>query len=189
MDGKSVKSKVKYLGTVIDSDKGMYRNRVRGTFTYALDTGEYEVLDWEDVPSPEQGAPSSNLDFGDGYLLHGVMDETLMTECIEAMGTGVESTIAALVEYYVLTDRMGMCNTLDWYIGNYASILYPNADLRSQRISDALMVMGNGQFYRCFFKAYLEKVADARNQLIAVDSKGVLNAIDIGMTEASNHNR
>ena len=189
VSGKSDKSRVEYLGRVVDKERGIYSNRARGTFTYDLETGEYGVPDWEDVPLPERNEPPrSNLDFGDAYLLHRVMQVEGLTDCIEAMGTGAEDTIAALAEFCVLTDRLGMCNALDWFDGSYASIMHPRADLRSQRISDALMLMGDGQSHRDFFLEYLRTVAGDGDQLVAVDSKGVLNAIDIGLTETSNHN-
>lgn len=81
-----------------------------------------------------------------------------------------------------------MCNAQDWYEGSYVSMMHPRADLRSQRISDALMVMGDGQSHRDFFLEYVRTVAGDGDHLVAVDSKGVLNAIDIGLTETSNHN-
>ena len=189
VNGRSVKSKVDYLGVVVDREKGIYRNRGRGTFTYDVETGEYGIPDWEDVPLCERnGPPRANLDFGDVYLLRGMMRIDGLEDCIEAMGAGAEDTIAALVEFCVLTDRLGMCNAQDWYEGSYASMMHPRADLRSQRISDALMVMGDGQSHRDFFLEYIKTVTGDGDQLVAVDSKGVLNAIDIGLTETSNHN-
>ena len=189
VDGRSVKTSVLYLGQVVDAEKGIYRSRDRGTFTYDLETGEFGVPDWEDVPLQERnGSPRANLDFGDGYLLHGVMEAEGLLGCIDAMGTGAEDTVAALTEFCVLTSDLGMRNAEEWYEGNYASILYPKADLRSQRISDALMVIGDGQSHRDFFTEYLRTFSMDGDQLVAVDSKGVLNAIDIGLTETSNHN-
>ena len=159
VNGRSVKSKVDYLGVVVDKEKGIYRNRGRGTFTYDVETGEYGIPDWEDVPLCERnGPPRANLDFGDVYLLRGMMRIDGLEDCIEAMGTGAEDTIAALVEFCVLTDRLGMFNAQDWYEGSYASMMHPRADLRSQRISDALMVMGDGQSHRDFFQEYVRMV-------------------------------
>lgn len=187
VEGKSVKSSVMYLGAVVDKEKGIYRSRDRGTFTYDLDTGEFGTPAWDDVPL-QRDAIRSNLDFGDGFLVHGMMEAEGLLRCIEAMGTGAEDTIAALTEFCILTDRLGMCNAEEWFEGNYASILYPKADMRSQRISDALMLIGDGQSHRDFFLEYLKTVAGNKDQLVAVDSKGVLNAIDIDLTETNNHN-
>ena len=39
VDGRSVKTSVLYLGQVVDAEKGIYRSRDRGTFTYDLETG------------------------------------------------------------------------------------------------------------------------------------------------------
>ncbi len=136
---------------MIDADRGIYRNRVWGTFTYDLETSEYGVLNWEDVlPLNTRHPLQSGL--RKQISTAWIMDETGMTECIEAMGTCAEDTIAVLVEYCIFTDRMDMCNALDWYVRNYVSILYPNVDLRSLCISNALMVMDDGQFHMDFFK-------------------------------------
>lgn len=189
VDGKSVKSKVEYLGVVVDKERGIYRNRERGTFTYDPETKQFGTPEWRDVPIPSGDInPRWNLDFGDGFLIHGVMEAAGLLGCIEAMGTGAEDTISALIEFCVLTDNLGMCNAEEWYEGNYARILYPGADLRSQRISDMLMLIGDEQSHRDFFVEYLKTVAGDSDQLVAVDSKGVLNAINMGLTETSNHN-
>ena len=87
VNGRSVKSKVDYLGVVVDREKGIYRNRGRGTFTYDIETGEYGIPDWEDVPLCERnGPPRANLDFGDVYLLDEMMRTEGLEDCIEAMG-------------------------------------------------------------------------------------------------------
>lgn len=186
--GKSTKSEVVYLGLVVDRDKGIYRNRKRGTFTYDPEKGVYGTPAWGNVPLPERkGAIRFNLDFGDIYLLDRVMDAVGLKRCIDAMGTGAEETVMALTGFCVLVDRMGMCNAEDWWEGSYARILYRNADLRSQRISDALEVIGDGQSHRDFFIEYLKTVAHD-GEMVALDSKGVVNAIDTGLTETSNHN-
>ena len=91
-NGRSVKSNVDYLGAVVDKDKGIYRNRSRGTFTYDIETGEYGIPDWEDVPLCERnGHPRANLDFGDVYLLDEMMRTVGLEDCIEAMGTGART--------------------------------------------------------------------------------------------------
>lgn len=46
-----------------------------------------------------------------------------------------------------------------------------------------------GSFTWTSSRAYLEKMAGARDQLVAINSKGVLNAININMTGMNNHNR
>lgn len=189
VEGRCVKSKVDYLGKVIDKEAGIYYNRQRGFFTYDIETGEYGTVGLGDLPAKEPaGPPRLSLDFGDGYILGQMMEQEGMLECIDAMGTGGEDTLAALVVFCVCNDRLGMCNAETWYEGSCTSLMYPKADLRSQRISDALAVMGDERSHRDFFDTYLGRFAREGSQLVAVDSKGVVNAIDIGLTGTSNHN-
>lgn len=188
VDGKSVKTSVDYLGVVVDKEKGIYRSRDRGTFTYDLEENRYGVPDWGDVPRPKAaGTPRRCLDFGDSYLLDRVVHEFGMDRCIRALGTGGEDTIFALLGFCIFNERLGMCNAEEWFAGNFASILYPGADLRSQRISDALYLMGDEQSFRDFFAEYLPLV-NGDGGFVAIDSKGIVNAIDVELTQTSNHN-
>lgn len=188
-DGKVVKESVIYLGMVVDRDKGIYRNRKRGTFTYDLETGKYSTPSFEQIQRDcELLQPKYTLDFGDAYALSKLMDGCGLSGCIDAMGTGGEDTTKALVLFCTLTDRLGMYNAEVWFEGSYARILYPKAVLTSQRISDALAILGDEQSFRDFMCSYIPLVTGDQDQCVAVDSKGVVNCIDMGLTQVSNHN-
>lgn len=188
-DGRVVKESVIYLGKVVDREKGVYHNRERGTFTYDIGTGEYGMPSFEQIQTNREPLqPKCTLDFGDVYALSRLMDECGLSGCIDAMGTGGEDTTKALVLFCTLTDRLGMCNAEDWFDGSYARILYAKAVLASQRISDALAILGDERSYRDFMGSYIPLVTGNQGQCVAVDSKGVVNSIDIGLTQVSNHN-
>lgn len=188
-DGKVVKDSIEYLGFVVNREKGVYRSRQRGTFTYNLETGEFGLPTFEELQTGSVPMrPRCTLDFGDAYLLSMLMEESGLSKCIDAMGTGGEDTIKALVLFCTLTDGLGMCNAEDWFEGSYARILFPDAVLASQRISDALAIMGDDQSYRDFMQTYVPLVTKDQGQCVAIDSKGVVNAVGIGLTQASNHN-
>ena len=77
-----------------------------------------------------------------------------------------------------------------WWSGSYARILYPNANLSSQRISDMLEAIGREDNMRAFFNAYLGWIgADVREgSNILIDSTGLPNGIRFPLTAVSNHN-
>ncbi len=189
VNGISEKTDTIYLGLVLNKDKGIYRNKNRGTFTYDIDTGEFGVPRWEDVPIAEPaGPPRMNLDFGDAYLIDRMLGITGLDGCIDAMGTGGEDTVASLVTFGILNHGLGLCNAEIWYQGSIIRLLRPRAEMASQRISDMLTLMGDEGSHRDFFKAYLPLVTGGESQLVAIDSKGVVNAIDVELTQPSNHN-
>ena len=71
-------------------------------------------------------------------------------------------------------------------------MLYPKANLTSQRISDFLTAIGDEYSYREFFKAYLEYLFKNANRTenagILIDSTGLPNSIHFPLTAVSNHN-
>jgi transposase len=87
---------------------------------------------------------------------------------------------------------MANCHAQDWYEGNFARILYPKANLTSQRISDFLTAIGDEYSYREFFKAYFEflfkNISEIEDTSILIDSTGLPNSIHFPLTAISNHN-
>ena len=73
---------------------------------------------------------------------------------VEAIGYGNPDTLKAMLLYYILCSTAN-CHAASWWEGSYARILFPNADLRSQRISDFLMAIGDEYSQREFFGKYL----------------------------------
>jgi len=61
-------------------------------------------------------------------------------------------------QYYVLCN-LANCHAGDWWNGNYVRILYPDANLSRQRISDMLLSIGDEGVYRDFFKEYVKLLA------------------------------
>jgi hypothetical protein len=85
---------------------------------------------------------------------------------------------------------MANCHAQDWYEGNYARILYPKANLTSQRISDFLTTIGEEHNQRKFFQKYIQHLQqtgiDTKN--ILIDSSGLPNSIHFPLTAIRNHN-
>ena len=73
---------------------------------------------------------------------------------IDEIGYGNPDTLKAMLSYYILCS-MASCHAQDWYEGNFARILYPKANLTSQRISDFLTAIGDEYSYRGSLKRIL----------------------------------
>jgi len=75
------------------------------------------------------------------------------------LGYGIKNGVKyAMVKYYVLCN-LANCHAGDWWDGNYVRILYPDANLSSQRISDMLLSIGDEGVSRDFFKEYVKLLA------------------------------
>ena len=73
----------------------------------------------------------------------------------------------------------------EWYNGNYARICFPNLDLSSQRISEALCRIGDEALWRRFFIQYTQSVYT--NNGVIIDSTGLPNDIGISLTALGHH--
>ncbi|NBK23867.1 MAG: IS4/IS5 family transposase [Spirochaetia bacterium] len=189
-EGNKVISTQKSLGRVLDEQKGIFQNKERGVFTYDVETDTYGKADPSFVPKAKRKDAREKLilDFGDSYFLEDFIRKNGLWPCIKALGYGNPDTVAAMVHYYVLCN-LANCHASDWWDGNYARILYPDANLSSQRISDMLGYIGEERFHRDFFKEY-SKLLIKRDEGtdILIDSTGLPNSIHFPLTAISNHN-
>jgi transposase len=93
-----------------------------------------------------------------------------------------------MISYYILYNTAN-CHANEWWTGSYASILYPNANLTSQRISDFLADIGEEEPIRKFFNQYLSILRCTKSvSNILIDSTGLPNSIRFPLTAVSNHN-
>jgi hypothetical protein len=189
-EGDKVISTQKSLGRVLDEKKGIFRNRERGIFTYDVNTDTYGKVDPSYVPkiSRKDAKEKLILDFGDSYFLDAFIRKNGLEPSIKALGYGNPDTVRAMVQYYVLCN-LANCHAGTWWDGNYARILYPDANLSSQRISDMLLYIGDEGVYRDFFKEYTKLLAKKdEGTNILIDSTGLPNSIHFPLTAISNHN-
>jgi transposase len=189
--GGKVKTKQVSLGRVIDEEAGIYKNRKRGVFTYDVNTDSYGEPDTSviiPVIKRKNRAEKLILDFGDAYFVDRYIGRIKMWEAIEAMKYGNGDTVKALLMFYVLCNTANS-NATEWYNGNYARVLYPKANLESQRISDLLSSIGEESSHRAFFREYTKQLAHKKGgEDIIIDSSGLPNSIHFPLTAVSNHN-
>jgi hypothetical protein len=190
-DGKHVNKESINLGRVIDKEKGIYQNRQRGVFTYCLDNDTYGTPDAAFVP-PQQNSNRIEkliLDFGDAFFLDAFIRKIGLSSAIEAIGYGNPDTLYSMICYYILCSTAN-CHASDWWDGSYTRIMYPKANITSQRISSFLTAIGDEGTYRDFFEEYLKYITKGKSSgtNILIDSTGLPNNIHFPLTAISNHN-
>jgi hypothetical protein len=113
-------------------------------FTYNIDNNVYGKPPASYVPVPEHKIREKLIpDFGDTFLLNSFIAKSGPVPAIEGIGYGNADTLKAMICYYILCSASN-CHANDWWDGNYARILYPNANLTSQRISEFLTYYPGG---------------------------------------------
>ncbi len=144
IDGKVVKNNKIYLGREVDFERGIFESKERGLFTFDLKTGEFGQVDMAGLPNRCRGRKILVADFGDMFVLDRFLREIGLYECIDANCSPNPDTFKALVCYYVLTTDPNSW-AKDWYSTNYASVLFPNADMDDRRISEFLKRIGSSR--------------------------------------------
>jgi hypothetical protein len=179
--GKKVNDPI-YLGKVVNLEEGIFYSRQRGYFRYTIEKG-FDDCDLE-VPASQE---KLILDFGPAYLL----DRLLKNEGYSGLFSGIlekkQDSLMALLFYRIL-EKGGYYLAEDWLAGSYASILFPKAQLQSQRVSELLRELGDESVVRAFFTRYLRKaIPQDRKTGILIDSTGLPNNIDFYLTAVNNH--
>jgi len=179
------------LGRVVDEEAGIYTNRKLGVFTYNVITDTYGTPNASaaiPVIRRKNSVEKLVLDFGDAFFVDRYIARIGLRDAVDAMKYGNHDSVKALLLFYVLCNTANY-NAAEWFNGNYASLLYPKANLESQRISDLMSSIGEESSYRAFFREYSKLLAHrAGGEDILIDSTGLPNSIRFPLTAVSNHN-
>lgn len=187
-DGSKVVSKQVHLGRVLDKERHVFQNRERGVFTFDPKTGEYGAPPADfNIPAVKRKNAREKLilDFGDAWFLDEFLKANDMMDLVSELGYGNKDSCRALFAFYLLC-REANVNAATWLEGSYARILYPNANLASQRISDMLEVIGQEDCQRVVFRSYFKLVGKTDKGVI-IDSTGLPNSVHFPLTAVSNH--
>ena len=187
--GASTSMKYTYLGKVIDREAGIYKSRERGVFTFDVNTGTFgEVPENFAFPSVQKRKRVS-VDFGDSFFLNQFLWKSGVMDVVDQIGYGNPDTLHAMLLFYTLS---GLANVdaIHWYEGNVVQLLYPKANMTSQRISDFLATIGTPEKQMAFQKAYIEYVMNhySKDKNILIDSSGLPNGIHMPATRINVHN-
>jgi hypothetical protein len=177
------------LGRVIDKEAGVFRSRERGLFCYTLEDG------YCDLPArfSEKHEPAEMtrliLDFGDCFFLFQYFENQAFKDAFYKILPQQTDSLLSLIFYKILTDKKAYCYADTWWKGNYASLLFPEAKLVSQRVSEFLEAVGREEVQRRFFQEYYQLLYGNQNTAgILIDSSGLPNASSMSVTQITNHN-
>jgi len=210
----AIKKEYINLGRVLDKERHIFRNRERGEFTFDPNTHIYGKVP-EDFISPGKTRRSSTykigrkhysrlvLQFGDIFFYNEFFKILGIKDAVDAIAFSNKDTLYSLLCYYV-TSSEANCYAEDWYELSYARVLWPNANMSSQRISEALEIIGLEENKRAFFARYYDfvrkcQMTDKKSDYgmiengdigdgILIDSSGLPNEAKLPVTGVNNHN-
>ena len=197
-NGKRIEKEYTNLGRVLDKELGIYKNRARGIYQYDLANDYYdEKPKWDQSSTPVEypvvhktrNREKCILDFGDTFFLDSYIKSSGFDKVITKTAFDNHDTAMAMLCYYILSNTAN-CHAETWFEGNYANILYPQANRKSQRISEFLASCGSDEVYRSFFKMYYPYISGGHSggENILIDSTGLPNSIHFPLTAISSHN-
>lgn len=181
-----------YLGRVLDLDKGIFKSRERGIFTFDVASGTFGTVPESYIPPKETDKRKHehiSVDFGDAFFVNEYLHMSGLMLVVDQISYGNPDTMHAMLLFYTLSG-LANCDAITWYEGSITRMLYPNASLGSQRISEFLASIGKPEKQLAFQKAYIRYVMEYYNhdQNILVDSSGLLNSIHGPLTHWNIHN-
>ena len=110
-------------------------------------------------------------------------------QILEEISPDSKDTVLSLLLYKIIEDKKASMHCLTWWLGNYASFLFPDANLTSQNISRCLESLSSQTLQQSFFKKYLNLLyGDHRMPAILIDSTGLQSSGKMQMIQVSNHN-
>ena len=188
------------LGRVINKDKGVFQNRKRGLFVFTPEDGFQDAY-VNDLPSNETRIPPITrsaclsgrelepVDFGNTFFVTEYIKQMGLYPILEEISPENKDTILSLLLYKIVEDKKASMHCLTWWLGNYASFLFPNANLSSQNISRCLELLASQTLQQSFFKQYLNLLyGEHRTPAILIDSTGLPSSGKMQMVQVSNHN-
>ena len=191
-EGTETSIKYIYLGRVLDREKGIYKSRERGVFCFDVSSGTFSPVPDDYVPPQKNDGrklKKVSVDFGDAFFMDSYLHSSGLMQVIDQIKYGNPDTLHAMVLFYTLSG-LANCDAVHWFEGNIARLIYPNANLTSQRISDFLAAIGTPEKQMDFQKAYLGFVMEHydNDKNILIDSSGLLNDIHFPLTCRNVHN-
>jgi len=190
-NGHKYDKHISNLGRVINEADGIFKSRERGVFKYTLSEGFSDVEDLKVYMKLAYGdSLDLILDFGPEYVfIQALKNDGIYDVFISAIPEKAD-TLMTLILHSMLSNEA--CQYAeDFWKASYVRIAYPNAKLKSQRVSEFLSELGDEQVSRKFFNTYLNyvvgKTMTTRHSII-IDSSGLQNDGHMDLTAVNVHN-
>ena len=188
------KEKQIYLGRVVNREQLIFWNRKQGYYQFNPEDQTMKTVDPKSIPTSSYEPDGSRkkppivVDFGDSYFLDRFLRDTGYDKVIDVLDYKNRDTLYAMIHFYILEDAAN-CHADIWYRHNYASYLYPQANIYSQLISDMLAALGDPEQKRRFLLAHIEYVLSSTDTDVSVliDSTGLPNKCSLPITRTSVH--
>jgi hypothetical protein len=149
-DGKKCNDQ-EYLGKVLDKEKGIFWSKARGEFRFSPEDGYSDV---QGGAAHAKRIGNLILDFGNAFALHEALKKSGYLDLFAGTLPKEKDTLLSLLFHRVLGDGIAYYAE-DWWEGSYARLLFPDAKLKSQRVSEFLAKLGDEAVQRKFFGNYL----------------------------------
>ena len=161
---KKPRHRQKYLGVVVDKEKGIFEKRREKT-----EKKEKQILD-----------------YGDSYIVSEITKQLPVMNVMRNVFGEWFNTLLALI-FHRIIDGSAMCHAENWYNSNYVRVLFPDAKISSQEISRFMAYLGDESVHRAFFSSYIPTVCEGKTGVL-IDSTGLPNEIDMPITDWGHHN-
>jgi transposase len=168
-DTKKWVQRSRYLGVVVDKENKVYEKRNK--------TGRSR--------KQNEKQELCILDYGDSFLFNSIFEQHPIFGVLKAVFGHYFDTLMALV-FHRMSGGFAMYHAENWYEGNYANKLFPNANISSQSISAFLAYLGEEHVHRAFFTEYIPLICKEKTGVV-IDSTGLPNEIDMPVTDWGHH--
>ena len=181
-----------YLGKALDKESGIYKNAERGIFKFDPVTGDISAVDdnfIEEKISEKKSYSRVSVDFGDSFFLNEFLYKSGMMSILDKLDCKNLDTLHTMILFYTLSS-LANCDAIHWYHGNIVRLLYPKANISSQRISEFLSSIGTDENRMKFQIEYIKYITKYYNKdkNILIDSTGLPNSINFRFTRKNVHN-
>ena len=176
------KERIRYLGRVIDKEKGIYKNKEYGFYQYSLESDTVNPLPPEsDIPNiVRKNAPEIRkcigLSFGDAFIVSEIIKRGGLQNVIEETDYPRMDTLKSTILFHCISDNP-ISRAKEWWDMSYAKLMYPQAEMELQSLINALAEIGSEIYKRNFFECYFEFLKSDAAKSTKLIKKALENSI------------
>jgi transposase len=155
-------------------DKNLKKSRQRTKYLGVAteNNGNYKKLS---IKETAIAVENEIVDYGDSYAINEISKTIGLSAIIKDSFDDLDSIMALIC--FQITEGSAMHNCIDWLNGNIAKIIFPNAKISSQNISNLFKILGKQDLQVNFFKSYVAEFFP-ENCGVLIDSTSLPSAIN-----------